>query len=113
MFGRMGDRYSRIGYEDGYLPIVQATYDRDGIRYRETAFADRHTPAAPGGDTAYVRFAFTNVSQAIRTAELHADVILLDGSPATASGGRVLDASGALLMTFGNINIQSTYKLHC
>lgn len=99
MFGRMGDRYSRIGYEDGYLPIVQATYDRDGIRYRETAFADRHTPAGPGGDTAYVRFEFTNVSKVIRTAELHADVILLDGSPATASGGRVLDASGALLMT--------------
>lgn len=99
MFGRMGDRYSRIGYEDGYLPIVQATYDRDGIRYRQTAFADRHTPARAGGDTAYVRFEFTNASKAIRTAELHADVILLDGSPATASGGRVLDTSGALLMT--------------
>src|SRR6266540_474598 len=30
MFGRIGDRYSRIGYEDGYLPIVQATYEDDG-----------------------------------------------------------------------------------
>src|SRR5947209_5854685 len=40
-FGRVRSHYSSIGYERGYLPIVTAAYEVDGVRYRETAFADQ------------------------------------------------------------------------
>lgn len=52
MFGKVGTRYTRLSYEEGYLPIVQATYTADGIRYSETAFADRLPNETQ--DTAYV-----------------------------------------------------------
>lgn len=97
MFGRAGERYSRIGYEDGYLPIVEATYECDGIRYQESAFADR---APSGADVAYVRFELTNPSGTERTAALHEDVLLLDGSRLTALEDEVLDSSGARVLAF-------------
>ncbi len=99
MFGRVGERYSRMEYEDGYLPIVHATYTCDGIEYRETAFADR-SPGRSGPDIAYVQLELKNVSRASRSAELHEDVLLIDSSRATVSNGQVLDPSGALLMAF-------------
>ena len=34
MFGKYGESYSRIGYEDGYLPMARARYEHDGIRYK-------------------------------------------------------------------------------
>src|SRR6202023_3342408 len=46
IFGQVRARSSSIGYELGYLPIVTATYETDGVRYRETAFADK-----PAGQT--------------------------------------------------------------
>lgn len=101
MFGRVRERYSRVAYEDGYLPIVHATYACDGIEYRETAFADSPAPGHPGSDVAYVHFELKNVSAASRTAELHEDIILVDGSRATVSNGQILDSSDALLMAFG------------
>jgi hypothetical protein len=79
-FGRVRRNYSSIGYEDGYLPIVVATYETGGVRYRETAFADKPAGETEGWDVAYVHFEMTNVSDAPRTAELHADVVLNDGS---------------------------------
>lgn len=104
MFGRVGERYSRMAYEDGYLPIVGAMYTCDGVEYRETAFADRSGPGRSGADVAYVQFELKNVSGASRSAELHEDIMLLDGSRATMSNGQVLDASGALLMALGGVD---------
>ena len=94
MFGRVRANYSSIGYEQGYLPIVTATYDRDGVRYRETAFA--HKPAAETGgwDVAYVRFELSNISQSLRPAALHEHIVLNDDGrpslprgPSPSSGG--------------------------
>ncbi len=103
MFGRDGERYSRIGYEDGYLPIVTATYDHDGLRYRQTALADK--PPEPGGergDIAHVRFEISNLTDQARPAELHADVILVDETVVQAGtraeSQRIVDGSGALLL---------------
>ena len=39
MFGKYGDRFSRLAYEDGYLPFVHAGYEAGGVRYEELAFA--------------------------------------------------------------------------
>lgn len=66
MFGADRSRFSSIGYEDGYLPVVTATYDHGGVRYREVAFA-----AEP--DLAFVQFEITNTTHAARTAALHVD----------------------------------------
>jgi hypothetical protein len=97
MFGRVRARYSSIGYELGYLPIVTATYETDGVRYRETAFADK--PSGRGGwDVAYVRFEMTNISNSKRSAELHADVSLNDGGKVLMEGNRTLDGNHAVLM---------------
>ena len=98
MFGRVADRYSRLRYEDGYLPMVGATYRSDGIDYGETAVAS--DAGRPGSDVAYVRFDVTNTTRERRTAEVHVDVLLADGSRVTARDGQVLDASGALLLAF-------------
>src|ERR1051325_7591168 len=65
-FGRVRPRYSSIGYESGYLPIVVATYDVDGVRYRETAFADQPKNESGGWDIAYVRFEMTNIGSSPR-----------------------------------------------
>ena len=60
-FGRVRRNYSSIGYEQGYLPIVTATYETGGVRYRETAFADKPARESAGWDVAYVRFEMTNI----------------------------------------------------
>jgi hypothetical protein len=101
MFGRVGERYSRVAYEAGYLPIVHAAYVSEGVEYRETAFAATPASGRRGPDIAWVRFELKNVSRASRTAELHEDLILVDGSRATAANGQVLDSSGSLLMAYG------------
>src|ERR1700722_3112125 len=56
LLGRVRKNYSSIGYEDGYLPIVTATYTKDGIRYRELAFAHKPGAETTGWDIAYVDF---------------------------------------------------------
>lgn len=98
MFGKVGSRYTRLAYEEGYLPIVQARYTCDGMLYSETAFADRR--GSETQDTAYVRFEIQNVSSTVRTAELHEDVTLTDGSRVSVSGDNVLDATGKVVMAF-------------
>jgi hypothetical protein len=80
MFGLDGERYTRLAYEDGYLPIVTATYTHGGVRYRETAFAD---------DVAYVAFEIENVSSTRREAVLHQDIVLIGGRPADAEPQRI------------------------
>jgi hypothetical protein len=98
MFGKVGTRYTRLKYEEGYLPIVQAAYTCDGIRYSETAFADRLPNESQ--DTAYIQFGMENVSSAPRSAELDEDFTLIDGSRVSVSGHDVLDSSGKVLMAF-------------
>lgn len=83
MFGRVRERYSSIGYEQGYLPVVVATYETGGVRYRQTALADKPAGETGGWDIAYVRFEMTNISKSARTAELRAEVILNDGGRVT------------------------------
>ena len=63
MYGAAGESFSRIGYEDGWLPIVVSAYERGGIRYRQTAFADRPAGETGGWDIAYVRFELTNTGK--------------------------------------------------
>ncbi len=97
-FGRVRSNYSSIGYEQGYLPIVTATYELDGVRYRETALADQPKAESGGWDIAYVRFEMTNVAGATRTAVLRPEIILNDASPTKTEGARVLDGRGAVLL---------------
>jgi hypothetical protein len=97
-FGRVRSRYSSIGYEDGYLPIVTAAYELDGVRYRETAFADRPTGESGGWDIAYVQFEMTNLTQQPQAAVLRPEVILSDETKTTLQGNLVLDEKGAVLL---------------
>jgi hypothetical protein len=101
-FGRARSRYSSIGYEKGYLPIVVATYDVDGVRYRETALADQPKGESGGWDIAYVRFEMTNTGNVARMAVLRPEVIVHDGSKTTAGEGRVVDANGAVLLSLSD-----------
>jgi hypothetical protein len=98
MFGRVRKNYSSIGYENGYLPIVVASYETDGVRYRQTALADKPAGETGGWDIAYLRLEMTNVSKSARTAELHAEVSLNDGGRVTTDGMRVLDPRGGVLL---------------
>ncbi|HTM51693.1 MAG TPA: hypothetical protein VL285_23525 [Bryobacteraceae bacterium] len=98
LFGRVRDHYSGIRYEDGYLPIVTATYEREGIRYTETALASRPERESAGWDIAYVRFEITNVSQAKRTALLAEHIVLNDGHRPRFSKSRALNADGSVLL---------------
>ncbi len=98
IFGSSGESYSRIGYDQGFLPIVAATYERDDIRYRETAFADKPSGETAGWDVAYVGFEMANITDAPAVAQLHADMILVDGSKVHNSGQRLLAVSGAVLL---------------
>jgi hypothetical protein len=100
--GRVRANYSSLGYEDGYLPIVSATYETGGIRYRETAFAGKPAAEADGWDTAYVRFEMTNVSKSPQPAELQTEVILNDGGQVTRKGALVLDPAGAVLASLSD-----------
>ncbi|MGH9523323.1 MAG: hypothetical protein ACRD3E_12420 [Terriglobales bacterium] len=96
MFGKMAAQYEPLGYEDRYLPILQATYIVDGVRYRETALADR----LPGQsqDTAFIQFEMTNETAAPRSAELHEDVTLIDGAHPSLSANELLDSSGKVIL---------------
>lgn len=91
MFGKQGEAFSRIGYEEGYLPIVRARYDSDGVRYEETAFAG-------DGNVAYISFKSTNVSTSPRMAEFFEEITLVDGSRARASGSQIINSAGAALL---------------
>jgi hypothetical protein len=102
MFGQDRQRYSSIAYELGYLPIVTASYETGGVRYRETAFADKPAREAGGWDIAYVRFEMTNISGSRCSAELRTDVSLNDGGQVLADGKRVLDARRAVLMAMSD-----------
>ncbi len=101
-FGRVRPRYSSIGYEQGYLPIVTAVYELDGVRYRETALADQPKGESGGWDIAYVQFEMTNVAGAARKAVLRPEVILNDNGKTSIEGGRVLDANGAVLLAMSD-----------
>jgi hypothetical protein len=102
IFGRVRKNYSSISYEEGYLPIVVATYETDGVRYRETALADKPARESGGWDIAYVRFEMTNISPSLRTAAMRADVSLNNGGRVTSDGARVLDPNGAELMALSD-----------
>src|SRR5438876_7325066 len=99
LFGRIRKNYSGIGYEKGYLPIVGATYERDGVRYRETALAFLPQRESEGWDVAYVRFEIANISQSRRSAELVEHIVLNDGGKMRFERGRLLDAAVAALLT--------------
>ena len=99
LFGRIRSQYSSIGYEKGYLPIVTADYELDGVRYRESAFADQPKAETGGWDIAYVRFEMTDVAAGPRTAVLRPEIILNDGGAMRTEGGAVLDSQGSLLLS--------------
>ncbi|HJZ99852.1 MAG TPA: hypothetical protein VKE70_25260 [Candidatus Solibacter sp.] len=101
-FGRVRSKYSSIGYENGYLPIVTATYELDGVRYRETAFADQPAGESGGWDIAYVRFEMTNIAKTPRTAVLRPEVILNDGGPRATERGRVFGDNAAVLLSISD-----------
>ena len=96
--GRVRKNYSSIGYEHGYLPIVTATYELDGIRYRQTALAWKPAQETEGWDIAYVAFEATNISKTSRQASIFANVILNDGDAVAFHQGKVTGPSGALLV---------------
>jgi len=98
LFGRVRNNYSSIGYENGYLPIVTATYERDGIRYRQTALAFQPKRESGGWDVAYVQFEITNISKMRASAELVEHIVLNDGGKVRFERGRALDATGAVLL---------------
>jgi hypothetical protein len=117
LFGRVRKNYSSIGYENGYLPIVKATYERDGIRYRQTAFAFQPKQESAGWDVAYVRFEITNMSPARKSAELVERIVLNDGGKLGFERGLVLDAAGSVLLaqsdpraTFDGVTGRITHK---
>ena len=99
LFGRMRSKYSSIGYEDGYLPIVTATYERDGIAFTETAFAHKPREESGGWDIAYIRLAMTNTVNQPQSAILTEHVILMDGGKIRFERGMLLDATEAILAT--------------
>ncbi len=98
-FGRDRTHYSSIGYELGYLPVVVASYEVNGVRYRETALANQPKEESGGWDIAYVQFEMTNISTAPRTAVLQPEVVLNDDGKLVREGARVLDAKGAVLLS--------------
>ena len=99
LLGRVRKNYSSIGYEDGYLPIVTATYTKDGIQYRELALAHKPSRETGGWDIAYVDFALTNASSVKRRAELFEHVILNDGSQPGFARGQIVDQTGGVLLS--------------
>jgi hypothetical protein len=104
LFGRMRSRYSSIGYEDGYLPIVTATYERDGVVYKETAFAHRPVGESDGWDVAYVRVSMSNPTATAETAVLTEHFILNDGGRVRYEHGQLFDPNGALLAAVDDEN---------
>ncbi len=98
IFGASGEDYTGVRYEDGYLPIVTAGYKHDGLLYEETALADNPQSETKSCDIAYVRLVITNASEALRTAELQEDFVLIDGTKARSAGQKIVDASGATLV---------------
>jgi hypothetical protein len=109
-FGRVRSRYSSLGYEKGFLPIVIATYTVDGVRYLETALADQPKGESGGWDIAYVQFEMTNVANGARTAVLRPEVILNDGGKTKVQDGWVLDESGAALISLSDTRREFVLK---
>ena len=99
LLGSVRKNFSSIGYERGYLPIVIATYTRDGIEYRETALAYKPAGQTEGWDVAYVQFELTNTSASPRRAQLFEDVLLNDGSKPKFVHGHFIDEAGAVLLS--------------
>jgi hypothetical protein len=97
MFGRVRSRYSSISYENGYLPMVTATYDREGLTYTETAFAHNPKNESGGWDIAYVRISITNTTPKPQTAILTEHIILSDGAKPTYDHNQLIDPTGAIL----------------
>ena len=111
-FGRVRSRYSSIGYENGYLPVVTAAYELDGVRYAEYAFADKPVAETDGWDIGYVQFSMTNISNGDRTAVLHPEIILNDGGSMTLNGTQVTDGSGAVLISLSDSRTEFHLKSH-
>ncbi|MBI4904105.1 MAG: hypothetical protein HY820_10750 [Acidobacteria bacterium] len=106
LFGQDRNHYSSIGYENGYLPIVTATYTRDGIRYRQVAFAHRPAGEWAGSDIAYVRFEITNTSAARQTTRFSERIVLNDGGALRFERGMVMDPSGAVLLAVDDTRVR-------
>ncbi|HET8549453.1 MAG TPA: hypothetical protein VFL57_15680 [Bryobacteraceae bacterium] len=98
MYGAARTRFSGVRYEDGWLPVVVSTYDHEGIRYRQTAFADRPEAESGGWDVAYVSFELVNMSNTAREAVLTEDIVLVDGGLPRAQAGRVVNPAGAVIL---------------
>ena len=114
--GRVRRNYSNLQYERGYLPIVIASYETGGVRYRETAFAHQPEGETEGWDIAFAGIEITNISKEPRQAALSVRTILNDGSAVRYQSAKVLDGTGAVLMTaeaggtFDDANGRLDYK---
>lgn len=97
LFGKDGDRYSRVGFEKGYLPILTAAYTHDGLRYTQRAFAVRPAGEQDGWDVAWVHFRIENPGKVKREGAVHGSVELVRGT-AKSEEGRVVDEEGAVLL---------------
>jgi len=97
--GRVRKNYSSIGYERGYLPIVTDTYETDGVRYTQTAFAWKPDDGQTDGwDIAFVSFEATNTTQIPKQATIRAQVKLMDERPVAFADGYITDPDGAILL---------------
>src|SRR5205814_2374100 len=97
--GKARAKYSSLGYERGYLPIVTATYETDGVRYTQIAFAAKPDGQTQGWDIAFISFEAANVSQAAAHAAITARVMLMDGAAVAFADGNVSNPAGAVLVS--------------
>ncbi len=99
-FGEFPQRLDGPKYAEGYLPIVQMTYQHGGSGYSQETFASV-VPAYASNAVALARFSFKlgpPVEGALKKGRM---AVLLDtDQPLTAGDGRVLNQKGEVLLWF-------------
>jgi hypothetical protein len=104
LFGRFRTNYSSIGYLDGYLPIVTATYLHEGLVFTETALAHRPKTESGGWDVAYVQFAVSNAAHSAKSAVFAERFMLMDGESVEYSNRFLVTTNAAILAAANDPN---------
>jgi hypothetical protein len=97
-FGRVRKNYTSINYERGYLPIITARYDTDGVRYTQTAFAWNPNGETDGWDIAFVSMEAKNTSDAAKRANIKVPITLMSGEVVSFKNRYVFNSQGAVLV---------------